>query len=309
MSLSKELKHRHELIAEACKIIETDLSFTHTIESIASRLNISAYYFQRLFAASLGETVAGYIKSRRLEKGALLLSTSNQQVISVALDCGFETHSAFTRAFKKRFGVAPGQYADFYKGIARHLPANSRPHLKAIPPEGIVLQTEELQLQQMYMIYRVEQGVIDGSFFSKPQLIAQAFKDLAAEADQNCQAFCTGYPVGPAGYNDHNAKACYGGVFSKPIELDWSSDVHVIQPGLWIVIPHWGSLTYLNLTWNKACRSWLPVSDYVLRSEWMLEVYLGKPSDVDPKKMTAQIYLPVAKKHKKHERNSSNLLR
>jgi len=50
------------------------------------------------------------VRRLRLERGALLLKHGRQPVTSVALDAGYETHEAFTRAFKAWSGVTPSDY-------------------------------------------------------------------------------------------------------------------------------------------------------------------------------------------------------
>lgn len=64
----------------------------------------------RLFSSVLGESVGHYINRRRLYNASEKLIHSDQKVIDIALDCGYESSEAFSRAFKAVFGYSPVAY-------------------------------------------------------------------------------------------------------------------------------------------------------------------------------------------------------
>ena len=77
-------------VARALKFIESRLDQLLTVREIAKEAGLSSFYFQRVFVASLGESVTDYIRRRRLERAATLLtSMPNQTIIDIALECGF----------------------------------------------------------------------------------------------------------------------------------------------------------------------------------------------------------------------------
>jgi AraC-like DNA-binding protein len=51
-----------------------------------------------------------YLSRWRLQLAARLLQTTHKSVLEVALDAGYESEAAFNRAFKREFGLPPGQY-------------------------------------------------------------------------------------------------------------------------------------------------------------------------------------------------------
>ncbi len=78
------------------------------LSRLAREANFSAFHFHRIFTALTGETVAAYVTRRRVEVAAArLLSQPRLSVLAVALDVGFGSPEAFTRAFRKQFGCAP----------------------------------------------------------------------------------------------------------------------------------------------------------------------------------------------------------
>jgi len=70
----------------------------------------SPYHFHRIFAAFTGEPLAAFIRRLRLECAAQRLVHLDASVTEIALDAGYETPAAFTRAFSAHFGVAPSAY-------------------------------------------------------------------------------------------------------------------------------------------------------------------------------------------------------
>lgn len=64
----------------------------------------------RLFSSVMGESVCRYINRRKLYNASKKLIHSNQRIIDIALDCGFGSPEAFSRALKAAFGISPMNY-------------------------------------------------------------------------------------------------------------------------------------------------------------------------------------------------------
>jgi AraC family transcriptional regulator len=58
----------------------------------------------------LGETPGRHQRRLRLDRGAWLLLTSQDSVLDIAFEIGFENHETFTRAFRTRFGTTPSAF-------------------------------------------------------------------------------------------------------------------------------------------------------------------------------------------------------
>jgi len=69
----------------------------------------SFYQFQTLFAAMSGITLAEYIRSRRLDRAAFDLQNSNEKISEIALKYGYDSPTAFNRAFQKMHGMPPSK--------------------------------------------------------------------------------------------------------------------------------------------------------------------------------------------------------
>lgn len=91
--------------------IEERLAEPLTLELIAQRAGLSAYHFSRLFTARMGRSVMAHVRGRRLVRGARRLCAEPElKLVELAFDCGFESQEAFSRAFKRVFGVSPGRF-------------------------------------------------------------------------------------------------------------------------------------------------------------------------------------------------------
>ncbi len=81
-----------------------------TLDMLATAAGYSKYHAARIFKDLTHKTPFEYIRAVRLTQAARTLSRYNDQVFRVALDCGFDSHDGFTRAFFRRFGITPQKY-------------------------------------------------------------------------------------------------------------------------------------------------------------------------------------------------------
>jgi AraC family transcriptional regulator len=79
---------------------------------LSGEARLSSFYVHRVFRAITGETPKQYTLRLRLSRGAALLLSGNDSVLSVAQHSGFRSHEAFTRAFRRQFGVSPRRYRE-----------------------------------------------------------------------------------------------------------------------------------------------------------------------------------------------------
>jgi len=97
-------------INRATGCIESRLGEPIAIEDVAAAAGYSRFHFDRLFLAVVGDTASRYIRKRRLSEAARQLVASNKRSLDIALGCQFQSQEAFTRAFRRTFGISPGAY-------------------------------------------------------------------------------------------------------------------------------------------------------------------------------------------------------
>lgn len=105
-------------IEAVCRTIEDRLAEEPTLDELAAAADLSPFHFHRLFRGLVGETVAGYSRRLRLERAAYRIEHGEDDLLVVAMDAGYGSHEAFTRAFRRQFGVPPSKYRDAVKGEA-----------------------------------------------------------------------------------------------------------------------------------------------------------------------------------------------
>ena len=82
-----------------------------TLNQLSDIAYFSKYHFHRLFTAYTGLSLQQYIRWLRLKRAAhQLIVNKDQSIINIAIDAGFESHEAFSRAFKQTCGVSPSEF-------------------------------------------------------------------------------------------------------------------------------------------------------------------------------------------------------
>jgi AraC family transcriptional regulator len=81
-----------------------------TGDELAARMHLSRFHFDRLVSAAAGEPPAALRRRILLERAAYRLLTTDADVLAVALDAGYASHEAFTRAFRRAYGTSPSRW-------------------------------------------------------------------------------------------------------------------------------------------------------------------------------------------------------
>lgn len=122
--------------------IEQNLDQPLTLDQIAARGGLSTFRFSRLFTARMSRSVMAYVRGRKLVHGARRLCDEKElQLVDLAFDGGFESQEAFTRAFKRVFGVSPGR---FRRGFAVESIEGQYPMTVSTDTSAAVVRLSEL---------------------------------------------------------------------------------------------------------------------------------------------------------------------
>ncbi len=98
------------IIQDIIDYIEAHLFMELSLSTLAKQAGFSEFHFLRVFQAMTGTTVMDYLRKRRLICAANKVAYSNERLLDIALDCGFSTPETFTRAFRRLYGMTPGEY-------------------------------------------------------------------------------------------------------------------------------------------------------------------------------------------------------
>ena len=90
------------------------------VPALAHAARLSPAHFSREFRRAFGETPHRYLLTRRLERAAALLRTTDRSVADICMTVGLRSVGSFTTSFGRMFGLSPTAYR------ATHPPASDR---------------------------------------------------------------------------------------------------------------------------------------------------------------------------------------
>lgn len=123
--MSEQLNGNRQKILRAIEFIEDNIGDEIDLKKIAAESTLSEFHFHRLFHLLVGETPVNYLRRRRLHEASVILTTTEEKIIDVALKFGYSSSDSFSRAFTKHYGFPP----KFLKGKKEGLLPFAKPRL------------------------------------------------------------------------------------------------------------------------------------------------------------------------------------
>ncbi len=280
-----------ERFLNSTRYIETHLFTKITLDEIAHSAHFSTYHYCRMFRVLVGETVMGYIRKRRLSIAALRLLSEDISVIDLAMHCQFESHEAFTRAFKKMFQVTPTAFktAQYPVGPNYRKPVTQRTleHLQSnvsITPDFV--SHDAFKVAGIRSVYNQENKI------NIPQLWQRFLTE---------NAYFSTYPDVQAHYGVVNS-INYGEfeyIAGRPItNQDAIPDGMVkvdIPARTYARFTHRGAIQNVGETVSYIWATWLPNSQYEATGTPEFEHYATDFDPVNPE-CTFDFYIPIMEK-------------
>ncbi len=267
-----------------------------SVKELADLAGFSQYHFHRIFTAYTGEPLSSFVKRVRLEKSASCLIYADTNITEVALTYGYDTPSAYTKAFKQLFGVNPSKY-------------------KTIKSNIIAVEKEsEEHNQRRRIIMENFIGIKDlGNLKVISVRKTGKYSDSANEAWNSLCKFAYSKSVGQSdkiitpeskfigiGYDnpcvtaEENLRyeACI--TVDKDIQTEGEVFKNEIPGGKYAVFLHKGPYDSLMQTYNAIFTEWLPNNPYKLRDLPCFEMYLNRnPKMTKPENLRTEIYIPL----------------
>lgn len=275
-----------ERFNSAINYIEENLCEEIDLNQVAKIACCSTYHFQRMFAYMADLPLSEYIRRRRMSRAAVDLQNERNRVLDVAIKYGYDSPTAFNRAFKSIHGVAPSQIRE--QGVT----------LKAYPPICFTISIKG-ESKMDYRIEKREAFRIVGINRPLEKEIEKNFEvvpTMWGEAAMNgtipkLAAMMTGEPKGLLGVS-----ACYE-------ELDWkyfiavASDQSVgeefeeymVPAATWAIFSGQGTNISMQELEKRIVTEWLPTSGYEYGSAPDVEVYINP----DPNNAIYEVWIPV----------------
>lgn len=104
-------------VQQAIAIINDDLDRDLSLDAIAAVVEMSPYYFSRLFKQSTGLSPHQYVLHCRIEQAKQLLAKQELSILEICQQVGFQSQSHFSNVFRKHTGITPKAYREANKRI------------------------------------------------------------------------------------------------------------------------------------------------------------------------------------------------
>ena len=272
--------------------IQKNLDGDLSLKKLAKKSFFSEYHFHRIFRAVVGEPLKEHIRRLRLERAASDLKHTNNSIINIAFDAGYQTHEAFTRAFGSLFGCSP---SDFRSGncVNSHHKTDAGINKSFAADGDDYMKVEIKNIEKMRVAFVRHVGPYDQ--------VGEAWDHLCMYLGKAGHLGSGSQFVGIC-YDDPDVTAPEKIRYDACITVDESFEpeadiaVQVIGSGEYAVTTHFGPYNELGKTYNKLFGQWLLSSDRQLRSEPCLEFYLNDPDGTEPEDLLTDICLPLEMK-------------
>jgi AraC family transcriptional regulator len=118
---TQTLQDYSDCIEDVMKYIREHIGEPLDRETLADVAGFSVPHFHRVFTAHVGESAISYVRRLRLARAARKLRMGAVDITEVALATGYDTHAAFSKAFKQQFGLSPSEFRQLNCWVATQL--------------------------------------------------------------------------------------------------------------------------------------------------------------------------------------------
>jgi AraC family transcriptional regulator len=256
-------------IARARHYLERHLDDEVSLETLAAEACFSPYHFHRVFRGMTGESVMAQRRRLLLERAGRRLRSGDARILDIAVEAGYDSHEAFTRAFKSVFGVAPAAYRD--EAAARPAPPE--------PPEGARLT----ELGPIRCLACRHTGAYDGvgAAWSRLFTLARDFGEMFGILHDDPE-------VTPPERLRYDA-AMRTARDSAPEGLALLE----IPEGLYATVRHTGPYSALGDSYARLCGGWIPGRGREIAPLPSLEFYRNDPRSAPPELLVTDIFVPL----------------
>ena len=277
------------------KNLDRDLS----LEELSKKAHFSQYHFHRIFRGLVGETLQEHIRRLRLEQAASYLKYTEKSVTEIAFDASYQTHEAFSRAFKLAFNISPSEFRSnntFVTQIGKtsvHYKDNVQEKDITILIGEEKMDVEIKTIEPMRVAFVRHVGPYDQVGIAWEKLCMHLGKEGFLGGRCQFVGIC---------YDDPEVTAPEKIRYDACITVDDSfipSDdiaVQTIGGGEYAVTTHLGPYNNLGDTYSKLYGQWLVNSNREFRSEPCMEFYLNDPDGTEPEDLVTDICLPLKPK-------------
>lgn len=282
-----------DILERAIIYIENHLSENINVNDVAKEVGYSYYHLTRIFQVVLGENIGNYIKKRRLSNGANQLLYSDKKIIDIALENGFDSSEAFSRAFKSVYSVSPKEYRnnrlEVFIGNKKEISIDLLKHITT----NITVQPEIKYIEDIHVA-----GIQGVSSINNIYSLWQEF-DKVADTIPNKHISKRTFGICDQLQESHTIN--YHMDFSEVIGIEVSSYDNLpdgivaktIPAGKYAVFTHRGLLSEILKTYEYIWGTWILLTKEVLDERGSFELYDQRFLGRDNEKSEMDIYIPI----------------
>jgi AraC family transcriptional regulator len=295
-------EHYHQRMLTVLQYIQENLNAPLELDSLARIACFSPFHFHRIFKAMVGEGVYEHVRRLRLERAATQLILTSSGILPIALEAGFESHEAFSRAFKAMFKQSPAAFRAQRRGevvasgrskvhygatLSAESLSSILPKKGKLPMEVKIVDCKPIQVAFVRHVgpyanvHKAWSTVC--SWAGKRGLLGPETQALGVSYDDP-----TITPPEKLRY-----EACI--TLAQAVEAEGEIGVRTIPGGLYAVCRHKGSYAKLSQTFAMFYGQWLPSSGYTCRNLPPYELYVNDPEKTPEAELLTDIYVPVEK--------------
>lgn len=290
MSDISETQRVHlERIVKVMIIIEEHIDEDLSLAELAKRAHFSPYHFHRIFSAYTGEPLSAYIRRLRLERAAWRLKYGHMDVTHVALDAGFETPSAFSKAFRQQMGTSP---TEFRRSESRWWEQTIEQIKKLNEEKMMNVEFVNLDPMDVYFIRRT------GDYNTSAPKAWTALMTLLGKKRVKTDPALKYWGIG---HDDPSItaedKVRYDACCSATAGLEPEGELgkQVIPGGRHAVFMHKGAYETMGDTYDLIYAKWLPESGEQLADRPCVQEFVTRPADeqIPESEWETKIYVPL----------------
>jgi len=276
-----------EGLNQTIRYIEDHLTGEIDYGELARLACCSAFHYQRMFAYMAGLPLSEYIRRRRMSLAAVDLQAGGK-VVDVALKYGYQSPTAFNRAFQAVHGVPPSAVRDAGAPVKSFSPLHF-----TIMVKGAEEMEYRVEKREAFRIVGVSQPLereIEKNFEIVPRMWGEAAMDGTI---QRLAGLMDAQPMGLLGVSacgDGEAWRYFIAVAStrEAGELE----TYTVPATTWAIFPGEGTSQSIQELERRVVTEWLPSSGYEYGNAPDVEVYLN----ADPENAKYELWIPVVKK-------------
>lgn len=285
----------HERLNRVLDHLERHLDEDPRLADLADVACFSAHHFHRIFTGMVGESVRAHVRRLRLQRASHRLLFTDMPVTDAALDAGYESLEAFTRAFKAQFGLPPGRWRDAARAgdVASMAGPDRLPQGRiaaAMREGGFAMEVDIRQLPEMRVAYVRHVGPYEQCCGAWEALCAWAGPRGLFGPDSRFVGVCHDDPESTPPERIRY-DACL--VVGDEVRPEGPVGVKTVGGHECAVVLHEGPYENLHKTYAYLCGAWGQDSGREFAPEASYEFYLNDPGTTPAEELRTEICVPL----------------